>query len=426
MTSLKISFTQLLQYGILALPVAFAGFPLFVLAPDFYATQHALSLTSLGGILLLLLMFDALKDPFLGYFIDRYRSFYKWIMPISAILLCLSIYALFNLLYFSPLIWFGLSMALAVSSYSILTISINAFSLLWTHQSEQQTRIGTVRESSSLLGLLLAVSLPTSLSVFLPTQEVFLYYSLVLLILMIGGYLSFYFWSLKSLHHVDFTQKSSKPSIRINLSSKTMKLFLTYGLSMLASSIPAVLLLFFIRDVLGAKHLTGIFLVLYFLSGALSMPFWKTMSSKYGPYRSWYWAMMLALLSFIWAFFLERGDLWQYASICFVSGLALGAELILPPAILAKQLHEEGNEHQAASHYSVLSFLSKGGLGLASAISLPLLGLVGFTPMIENSAMAILALSAAYGLIPCVIKAGSSLCLYIFFIRGVSNEKHHY
>ena len=47
-------------------------------------------------------------------------------------------------------------------------------------------------------------------------------------------------------------------------------------------------------------------------------------------------AMLLGCLAFVWAALLGAGDGWQYASVCLLSGLALGADLALPPALLAK------------------------------------------------------------------------------------------
>ena len=45
-----LSISSLLHYGLLALPVAFAGFPIYVLAPDNYASQFGVSLSSLASV----------------------------------------------------------------------------------------------------------------------------------------------------------------------------------------------------------------------------------------------------------------------------------------------------------------------------------------------------------------------------------------
>ena len=63
MTEATLRSRELWQYSALAMPVAFAGFPLYVLAPDYYATTHGVSLSLLGLLLLGLRLFDAIQYP---------------------------------------------------------------------------------------------------------------------------------------------------------------------------------------------------------------------------------------------------------------------------------------------------------------------------------------------------------------------------
>ena len=63
MSSVAVTPKSLWLYGLMALPMAFAGFPLYVLAPDFYATQHGVSLTLLGALLLSIRLVDAVRTP---------------------------------------------------------------------------------------------------------------------------------------------------------------------------------------------------------------------------------------------------------------------------------------------------------------------------------------------------------------------------
>nr|MCH9704551.1 MFS transporter [Pseudomonadota bacterium] len=53
---------ELVAYGMLAMPLAFAGIPLYLHAPDFYATEFGISLASLGFVLLALRCIDAIQD----------------------------------------------------------------------------------------------------------------------------------------------------------------------------------------------------------------------------------------------------------------------------------------------------------------------------------------------------------------------------
>lgn len=426
MTASAIKKTALIQYGFLSLPIAFAGFPLYVLAPDFYATQHGMSLAVLGFVLLALRMFDAVQDPLIGRLSDRFSHQSLTVMMLSAALLVASIYGLFNPYGEQVLLWFAISMALAMTAFSVLSINLASLGASWTHNSTDQTRISGTREALGLIGLLLAVSLPPLLAKVLPEDQVYAAFSVILLILTLIAFLLFYRWFSKN--SVRFQQKIiTQPGffqLLRSLPIKTRQLFLIYGLSVLASSIPAILVIFFVRDRLNAESYLGLFLLLYFLSGALAMPLWKRIAEQYGKYRAWLFSMLLAVMSFVWAFFLGEHDTIPYAVICVLSGLALGADLALPPSILADNIHHTGAQDSTATQFSILTLLSKAALALAAAIAFPLLDSAGFVPASTNSSSALLSLSVAYAVIPCALKLTAAYLMYSIFIHkeGYSNE----
>lgn len=428
MKKASVTCPRLLAYGVLAAPVAFAGFPLYVLAPDFYATRHGVSLTSLGVALLLLRLFDALQDPLIGRMSDRFRRHRMFFMLPSAMILVLSIVGMFTLLPLPPLLWFVVCMGLAVTAYSVLGINLAALGALWTKDKASQTRIAASREAFGLFGLLLAVSLPALLSGLVAEAMVYPWFGLCLAVLMSIALASFFHWQ-RTTAITTARRAQSTPSFwRIaGFSNASRKLLLVYVVSMVASSLPAVLVIFFVRDLLDAEAYTGLFLALYFLSGAIGMPFWNHLSRRHGNYRTWFFSMLLAVGSFIWAWFLGDGDVWQYAVICVVSGAALGADLVFPPAILANHLHRSNAEEHASSHYALLTLTAKASLALASAVALPTLESFGFSPNADNSTSALMGLSLCYALIPCLLKGGAALLLWRMFIQpteGACHENH--
>ncbi|HRJ59736.1 MAG TPA: MFS transporter [Azospirillaceae bacterium] len=423
----KIDRKSLLQYGFIALPIAFAGFPLYVLAPDFYATRHGISLTLLGTLLLVIRLFDAVLDPFIGILADRRQSRSLPLLLIAGLVLCLSIFGLFNLSLVSPAVWFAFCMLFAVFAYSVLTVILGMQATLWTTDQHDLTRISASRESFALIGLVIAVSTPQILSGFLNQEVIYIYYTAIIVVLMAVG-LVFFFRAMTKIE----ASAVKKNGASLSLSSawralpiESLRLFAVYGLGMLASSIPAVLVIFYVRDLLGAEHLTGFFLLLYFLSGAAAMPLWKSISTRIGKHQTWALSNILAVSGFIGAYFLGSGDVWAYAVVCLVSGLALGADLTLPPSILADQIHAGRNSAFAGTHYALLAFIAKACLAVASAIALPVLDAAGFAPNAANSASALATLSAAYALIPCALKLAAAASLYIFFIRPQSDGRLH-
>ena len=425
MNTQAITRKSLLQYGFIALPVAFAGFPLYVLAPDFFATRYGISLSLLGTLLLFIRIFDAVQDPLIGWLTDRLQKHFVLMLAIAGIILCLAVFGLFNSYFFSPAIWFSLCMIIAVSAYSVLTIVLGAQATLWTSDTHAQTRIAGAREAFGIVGLVIAVSVPTLLSQWINADEVYLWYAGILFLLMFAGIIGFSKLAVPSATITSPKPHSSPLTAIRALPTESWRLFAVYALSMLASSIPAILVIFFVRDLIGAEQLTGLFLLLYFLSGAAAMPLWKKISARYGKYKAWCCANILAVAGFICAYFLNAGDVWPYAVVCVVSGFALGADLTLPPSILADHIHGHDNRACSGSHYAFLAFISKASLALASAIALPVLDAAGFKPQSTNSDAALATLAAAYALIPCVLKLCAAGLLYGFFIRsgsGGNNE----
>lgn len=423
MNAQAITGKSLLKYGFIALPVAFAGFPLYVLAPDFFATRYGLSLTLLGTLLLFIRIFDAVQDPLIGWLTDKFQHHFLLLLAVAGSVLCLAVFALFNSLFFSPAVWFSLCMLFAVSAYSVLVIVLGAQATLWTADTNAQTKIAGAREAFGIIGLVVAVSVPTLLSQWFSADDVYVWYAGMLALLMLIGVISF---SRLVLPSTTLVRQAVSPLVAMRaLPIESLKLFAVYAVSMLASSIPAILVIFYVRDLIGAEQLMGLFLLLYFLSGAAAMPLWKKISTSHGKYKAWCFANILAVAGFIYAFFLTAGDVWPYAIVCMVSGLALGADLTLPPSILADHIHTRGNRACSGSHYAFLAFISKASLALASAIALPVLDAAGFKPQATNSAAALATLSAAYALIPCALKLGAAGLLYRFFIRpgpGGNNE----
>jgi GPH family glycoside/pentoside/hexuronide:cation symporter len=100
---------------------------------------------------------------------------------------------------------------------------------------------------------------------------------------------------------------------------------------------------------------------------------------------------------------LGAGDTLAFAVICAASGAALGADMVLLPAIFARRLAHLGQGSEGAA-FGLWSFVSKLSLALAAATLLPALDTAGFVPGAENAPSALAALSVFYALVPCALK----------------------
>ena len=117
-------------------------------------------------------------------------------------------------------------------------------------------------------------------------------------------------------------------------------------------------------------------------------------------------AMVLAMSVFGWAATLGAGDLVQYAVICALSGLALGADLALPPAILADRLASGGASARGGVWFGLWNFVTKASLALAAGIALPLLSWLGYQAG-RDDGVGLGALAVVYGVLPLAFKAAA-------------------
>ena len=156
---------ELFLYGFLALPLAFAGLPLYIHAPDYYVRELGLSIGSIGLILILLRLVDAFQDPIIGYLSDTYHRSRLWIVNLGIILLSFGMAGVFYgpQMSFDASMWFIISMLIATTGFSIATINLNQIGGLWRDEPNQRTRIAAWREAMALTGLLIASFLPTLL-----------------------------------------------------------------------------------------------------------------------------------------------------------------------------------------------------------------------------------------------------------------------
>lgn len=421
MNKLAVNKINLFSYSIMAFPLAFTGIPLYIHAPDFYSSTLGLPLTTIGTMLLLLRLVDAVQDPLIGYFSDKYSGHRKSIFLLGVIFLGSGFLGLFNPPEQNLLLWFAANIFIATTGFSILTINLNTLGGIWSDDYNQKTKISGTREALGLLGLIFAATLPTYLILNFGGKQGFQFYSIVMLLsLVLAAFIFIKLWLSKFKEINQSKNKISYREVKIAI-GKNKRFFSVYFISVLASSIPAVLIIFYVRDRLNLEGYLGLFLILYFLAGALSMPIWQKISGNSNKISAWKKSMVLAIIAFIWAFFLREGDLYQFALICIVSGFAFGGELALPPAILADSV----NKKSATTEYSILTFLMKASLAISVGVIFPLLEMQGYKSGGDNSESSLWYLGFYYAFVPCFIKIIAVILLSKFLkTEGVKYEKN--
>jgi Na+/melibiose symporter-like transporter len=141
---------------------------------------------------------------------------------------------------------------------------------------------------------------------------------------------------------------------------------------------------------------------------------WTWLSRRIGKGRAWFLAMLLSIAAFVWAFFLGPGSVAAYLAICVMSGVGLGADLALPPSLLADVIdvdEREGRGRNEGAYFGLWSLVTKLNLALAAGIALPLLQGFGYAPGADNAPQSLFVLAAVYALLPCLLKAMAAVAL---------------
>jgi Na+/melibiose symporter-like transporter len=187
-------------------------------------------------------------------------------------------------------------------------------------------------------------------------------------------------------------------------SSRLRWLLAVFALNAIAPSITATVFQFFVADRLGLAPYAGLFLALYFVAGAASMPLWVRLARRHSLHAVWLAGMVAAVAAFIWAWLLDGPQLAAFAVICVLSGIAFGADLALPPALLARVIDANGDTGlREGSYFGLWNFVNKLTLALAGGIALPLLELLGYTRG-SSDPDALAALAIVYAVVPCALK----------------------
>lgn len=387
---------RLLAYGGLGLPLAFAALPLYIHLAPFYSSLISLSL--LGVILLALRFLDAAIDPLIGALFDRFPH-PRSLIAISLPLLGLGWIGVFTLPKSLPVVpWLIVMLTLTTVGYSLATVVHNSWGARLSSVPHERTRLFAAREGFGLLGVVLAAALPTLLAASLAEGLARMGWIFLGLLLGFAAFTLIATPSMQRSAHSPGVRQMLRP-----LANPAFARFVPgYLLNGVAAALPATLVIFFIDDVLVLSSHSGLFLVIYFLSGALGLPLWVRLAKRIGTLDAWLVSMGLSIAAFIGAFWLGEGDLVGYALVCAASGLALGADLALPPALVADMIDTDPAP-QPGAYYGLLSFFAKLTLALAAGMALPLLDFWGYAPGGGN----LFALSATYALLPIIMKLGA-------------------
>ncbi len=407
---------SLFAYGGFGMPLAFVALPIYVVLPDWYAQRFGMPLALIGLLLLGARLADALADPLLGMWVDRMRQAggYRPALLLAVPLLGAGFAALFHpppgLAMAMLALWMTVALLVTYGGFSLASIAYQAWGAGLSDHQAGQTRVTAAREGCGLVGVVLAAVLPQLIGMTIVT------------VLLIGLLLVTAFLLLRRAPPVAATAMAPQVSLAAMYAPLARpafrRLLAVFIFSGIASAVPATLVLFFVRDGLGLAQWSGLFLAIYFIAGAVALPLWVRLVGRVGLVRAWLAGMALTVLVFVWVLWLPGAGaplrLPGFALLSALSGVALGADLALPAALLAGVIRRAGDlGRNEGAYFGLWNLATKLNLALAAGVALPLLGVFGYRPGTDD-VDGLLALTLAYCLLPCLLK----LCAAALLWRG--------
>jgi Na+/melibiose symporter-like transporter len=413
---------MLFAYAALAFPLAMAALPMYVHVQKFYADTLGVDLALLGAILLGVRTLDAVTDPLLGYLSDRAGQTAhgrRALIVLAVPLLAVGFVAMFHPPQAAAAglaMWLAASLIVVSLGFSTASISYLALGAELSPDYHERTRVTASRGALGVAGVLSAAALPQLLSDRLGAQAGLAWFSLAFVpILALGAVVTLRFGPPPTPSSGSGLRVGMLRAMLLPLANRPYRWLIVVSLlSGTAAAIPGTLILFYVQDVVQRPDLSAAFLGLYFLTGAAGMPLWVAAARRVGKRNAWLIGMVLSVAGFVWAFALGSGAVAEFALVCALSGLAYGAELALPPSILADIVDGDERGRQSrpdGAYFGLWQMLDKLNLALAAGIALPALAWLGYQPGVPQAPQG--TLSVLYALVPCIVKLLAAGCLWL-------------
>jgi Na+/melibiose symporter-like transporter len=424
-----------LAYALPAAPLAALGLPLYAVVPTYYTETLGLPLAAVGLTLLLVRVFDAVCDPIIGLLADRYRPrfgrrrfFFALSLPVAAI----AALALYAPPAGATVVWLGLWGCLLSLGFTLALVPYSAWGAELVSDYAGRTSLAAQREATTLVGTLIAIVLPFAIGLD-PAGGIsglaVLGIAVAISLPVIGA---FTLWAVpEPSEHTAAIVGWRKGLGYLAANRPFVRLLSAYFMNGLANGIPATLFLYFVSARLGMPEARGPLLFVYFLAGIAGVPLAAFAAKRAGKHRAWCLTMIAACLVFATAPLLPPGAIYSFGLICVLTGLMLGFDLSLPPAMQADVIDEDtanSGEQRSGLYFAAWGLATKASLAVAAGLVFPTLALFGFdaAKAADNAPAALTALGAIYAWVPIALKLGAVALMWNFPLDEAKHRELHH
>ncbi len=422
---------QLLGYALPALPVAALSLPFYVMVPEFYTKEVGIPIATVGFVLLLVRILDAVTDPLAGALADWTRPAFgrrrTWVIA-SAPFVALSAWFVMRPSDGAGALYLFAWATVLSLAWTAISVPYQAWGTELSRSYEGRTRVAAFRESFTVIGTLIALLLPAIVQIQGGTsRDGLAALAIFIAILLPVGAIIAVFMAPEPVERITASTDLRAGFRHLAANRPFRRLLAAFFVNSLANGLPATLFLFFVADRLGAKDSAGPLLVLYFLCGVAGVPFWLWLARRTSKHRAWALGLVLACAAFVVAPFLGPGQIGLFAAVCVVTGLALGADVVLPAAVQGDVIDVDtaaSGQERAGLYLGLWALATKLAFAGAVGIAFPVLAASGYDPgnaIRTDSGLFMLGL--LYAALPVLLKLGAIALIWNFPLDKAELER---
>ncbi len=415
-------------YGMVNLPLSVVGLPIALYIPAFYSENLGLSLAAVGTLIALSRLTDVVTDPMIGIFSDRWRTRFgrrkPWIvfgMPVMMLSLwmlfvpdssfAIAVWGMLGGEGISNLYLFVWISALYLG-FTLMDLPYRAWGAELTPDYDERSKVTGWREAFGYGGTMMALLIPIAIAFAfaMPGAENALLGIAVVVLIVLP------LLTMPAMGLVPEPQaRTAKQAIGWKHGLKIVwrngpfrRLVISFAFFMVAISMTATLSFFFVRRVMEQPFETyALFVLAYYVSSTIAIPFWLRISEKLGKHRTV--VLGIGWLSLWSAFipFLGPDDFGWFVLFMVLKGSAIGSLVFIPASMAADIIDIDTartRDQRTGLYFSLWGMINKGATALGVFVATAGVAYMGFDPAIEtNSPTALMSVAVMYSIVPAAL-----------------------
>jgi GPH family glycoside/pentoside/hexuronide:cation symporter len=423
MHSVRLGGFRLAAFSLSALAIGGASMPLAVYLPPFYAQTTGIDLALVGTIFMIARLWNAVTDPVIGTLSDRTESRFgrrkPWI-AVGGVLFVLSAAAVFmpGARVTAPqllLSLFGLYLG-----WSMVSTPLYAWSGDLSGEYHQRTRIQTYLQTTTALGLVLVLLIPTALDWLghpSPAEKIAPMGWFVILAAAAGAPSVLLFFREQPHPRPPRSTAGIGAIWQVLSDPLVVRVMGSDFFVALGQGFRSGLFVFFVSAYMGLPQWAGLLYLIQFAFGVLAGPIWLRIGYRLGKHRTVVLGELTQILVNLALLPLAPGDLGPVIALTMIQGLSQGSGNLMLRAIVADvaDAHRlRTGEERSGLLFSIFNVTTNAGLGVAVGIAFPILSWLGFSAGGHNAPAALRSLHLLFALGPAFGHAVSALLIRRF------------